>query len=785
MASMDVETISKLCAALVHSKQRIIFHSKNDNDLSELFHLMHEFSPIRKVIYCCKHASLTKMNIASIAKTCAEQHIDIEAVAYKEYTKVLGKSCDFLILDEISFLTANALSATAGTVSQGRAIVFMGENTKQQSLVSDAPSLFFQRIFKFLAFCPFAFFLPSTGEQPFSENIIVDYVPNENSSKEQSNAAIRPDSGCIYINFGITNDQRQIIQKSIDLAKRKEKTLHCIISERGRGKSALLGIMIAYMIVHTNGSIAVAAAHVSQIQVLFEMAIKVLNKLEYTENTNFSIKYQKQGDKRYITQICMLQTGNTAQYTCNTSKFPVNTQFVVIDEAASLDAESLKCFLEHRNILMATTQGGYEGTGRILRKNLETMRTNNTKNTLVEYSQMCEAIRYSSNDAVEKWLDRMLFLTPQLASFHQISSISGCKLQFVNKSLLFDCSEESENVLKSIMGIMGSAHYRNNPDDLQNYAELENSHFCVLLSEDDKNILAVAQLSFEGQINEHDTLSRTGNAIPWVLYENYRTKYFVETLGVRIVRIAVHPEYSSQGLGTLLLKNLILAFKNSKHEEAPTPYTQVNGNLLLENASECRLPCVKWIGVSFGANGQLLRFWKKNDFIPVGIKQTTSKTTGEFSLVMLKAVGSNEECQRTIEGIHTHFIDRFTELMNYSFKDLEPTVCLSLLHSFKTGHKKNEAANFKQIDKMRIADFISGTGSAASIIDLLPHASRIFFMHTAQASLSITQQVLLISIGFQKKSLTETAELLALRQSTLTMVLADAFKKILEITEQQ
>jgi len=105
------------------------------------------------------------------------------------------------------------------------------------------------------------------------------------------------------------------------------------------------------------------------------------------------------------------------------------------------------------------------------------------------------------------------------------------------------------------MSIFVSSHYKNTPNDLQLLSDAPAHGVFVLLGPIDANstdglpdILCAIQVCFEGDINTQtirDNLKRglrpSGDLIPWTVSEQFQDQSFASLSGIRIVRIATHP----------------------------------------------------------------------------------------------------------------------------------------------------------------------------------------------------------------------------------------------------
>jgi len=57
---------------------------------------------------------------------------------------------------------------------------------------------------------------------------------------------------------------------------------------------------------------------------------------------------------------------------------------------------------------------------------------------------------------------------------------------------------------------------------------------------------------------------------------------------------------------------------------------------MLKKLDEVKPPALNYLGTSFGFTQVLLKFWKKNGYEPVYLRQTASDVTSEHSGIMLK-----------------------------------------------------------------------------------------------------------------------------------------------------
>ena len=174
-------------------------------------------------------------------------------------------------------------------------------------------------------------------------------------------------------------------------------------------------------------------------------------------------------------------------------------------------------------------------------------------------------------DPIEVWLSKLLCLEASLANntVNNAPPPKKCELFYINRDTLFSYHSASESFLQKLMGLFVSSHYKNSPNDLQLLSDAPAHQIFVLtppITDSQKSlppILAVIQVALEGKINR-TTIQKTevsgvrpdGNLIPWNIRQQFQDAKFPELSGARIVRIASHPDFQSQGYGSHALELL-------------------------------------------------------------------------------------------------------------------------------------------------------------------------------------------------------------------------------------
>lgn len=788
---------------------------------------LHRCSSLQSIIWCYKNCDTAVDVLAKKQKVAEDDEPmlkwikvhDPEYIPYREGGRILGRTCDMLILQDFEALTPNMAVTCMETVRGGGLIVLLLDREKSLSQLISRPTdlhtelgrnvdcIFNRRFFKLLVRAECCVFLDQKIK-------VMDITPKMEldppagaadmhgpstmavCSPSLDNDILVSDSAAKLALAGLlrlckTADQRSVLESCMQTIDSNERAVVPITASRGRGKSASLGLAAAYAAHSGMSSILVSALHIENVQTLFDFAVTGLLNLGYQKIRDFKVVYSFSGKKRGVSQIYFPKTRQSIRYHHPLEGLKEHPAMLIVDEAASVPLNYLKELLAVGLVFMASTVGGYEGTGRAFKLKLdEYLSTDANGGFRAPRSgaglELQEPIRYAVGDPVEKWLNAVLFLDASVRPLRENPLPSDCKLYYINKPGLFCGNTETEHILSELFALFAAAHYRNSPNDLQILADACNHEVFALLSPGGR-ILCALQIAFEGLL-EKTAAAKEGNLIPWVINENFHDEAFLRALGARVVRIAVHPHVFSAGYGSAALSSLTAALRNGKEPVAAG--TQGKGFIDTGSASvifnlieSVLFPKAEWVGSSFGLTEKLHGFWRKNGFLPVGIKQAASKATGCYSAIVLRGLrGHGEDApgvamDARIEGMCNAFTARFVPLLGYSFRLFSPSLSLALIHSLPRRAVLRQVG-FSQDELCRLRMFAKGAVSAESIMDALPRVAQRFFLGQDIQRLGVLHQSVLLMLGCQFRTLRCACEELGLEDFQLTAVLAKAIEVV-------
>ncbi|GFR30827.1 RNA cytidine acetyltransferase [Trichonephila clavata] len=747
---------------------------------------------------------------------------------YSETDKVLGQTFGMLVLQDFDGLTPNIIARTTESVEGGGIILFLLPNIKNLAELFTLEMLahsryvteshceicprFNKRFVLSLSSCQNCLVLNDTLEIKLLPLIKTDVPDNlekrhdcANIMDSISNLSLSKDLKKIF-QMSRTSDQLSALQKISEvIANTKTASVVSITSARGRGKSAVLGLAVAWALNSRYFRIYVTSPNLENIQTVFKFLVEGLTILNFEEGVDFNVQKNRTGSVDLITGVEVFKKCYGCVFYTAAANFQKaeNAGLVVIDEAAAIPLPLVKKWLYCRTVLMASTINGYEGTGRSLSlKLLKQLRNQSVQQSvnrhILHEIQLNEAIRYTNGDAVEDWLNRLLCLDASIEPPYFNSGppkCQECDLYYVNRDVLFSYNKFAETFLQQLVSLFVSSHYKNSPNDLLMLADAPTHHIFCLLSRQEvnantiPNVICVIQVCMEGNLRgenyqfEHHRRA-SGDLIPWVLSEQFLDCNFTSLSGARVIRIATHPQYQRMGYGHHALQLLCQFYNGHRAEETKILNSSFNNPSLLLQLQDLQQEPLDYIGVSFGLTLELFKFWKKNGFTPLYIRQTENEVTGENTCIMVKSLKS--ETTKWLPDFYSDFLQRFTALLMSSFSRLPASVALIIfkyphLRQLKVLTSKELQFHLSDRSLQRINAFCNQNESHLMILDLLPIISKFYFLgYVKDLYLNMIQESVLICFGLQGRSEDEVAAELDIESEQVMMLFRKSIKKIMK-----
>lgn len=546
-------------------------------------------------------------------------------------TQLLGSELAMVVYDAHSGFDADALGAVSGLVRGGGLLLLLTPPLAQWPSVADPEarrfmagadvaerSRFITRLVQRLSGAAAVYRLEQEGALPLIEALAPAPV------------AEFADPPCR------TADQQQAVAAIIKTAHGHRKRPTVLLSDRGRGKSAALGIAAAQLLSSGSQRIIVTAPRLDATASLFQQAAALLPQARVGRGRI------EHGDAvlEFIAPDELIQTHPSAD-------------LLLVDEAAAIPSPMLDALLDHyARIVFATTVHGYEGSGRgFLLRFSETL---NRRMPGGQQLRLEQPIRWAANDPVEAMIFDALLLNATIADEAQLVGVSvdQCLIEAVDRDLLL----QNETLLSQLFGLLVLAHYRTRPNDLRQL--LDSAGVMVYVMRYGDAVVGTALVANEGGLD--GSLSQAvyegrrrlhGHLLPQSLASHVGLPDAATLHYRRIMRIAIHQQVQHTGLGSAMIRQIVA---DAQREGADA------------------------VGASFGVTAELLRFWQRLQFAPVRIGLQREQSSGSHSLLVMQPL--SERGAQLYRGAHERFHLRLPQLLAEPLRDLDGQLAAALLH---------------------------------------------------------------------------------------------------------
>ncbi|MGR5063207.1 tRNA(Met) cytidine acetyltransferase TmcA [Photobacterium sp. DNB22_13_2] len=498
----------------------------------------------------------------------------MDAIPFNKARLWLGRECQMLTFNGHKGLDAQALGALSGTVVGGGILLLL----LPAEWFENSDSNFNKRLSQLLLQPEVVILEPDTSlpTLPTPNLEEVDSVVNEESN----------------LPFGsLTACQASAVEAVRRVVTGHRKRPLVLTADRGRGKSASLGLAAASLLAERNIKIVITAPSFLACQTVFRHA---------ADQFGVSFSNQKflelgKGSIAFIAPDVLL------------SEMP-SADLVMVDEAAAIPAPLLQALLSNfGRLVFSSTVHGYEGTGRgfavKFRQQLDKVMPQ------WRSLEIKQAIRWADNDPLENWIFNALLLDAETAT----SGLEPNTAQFehLDKVQLLD----SKQLLSSLFGLLINAHYQTSPADLVSLLDDDSLHIWVCRNGD--NVLGCCLIVDEGGFSAElaeqiqlGTRRPRGHLLAQSLAAHLGISEAAMQRSGRILRIAVHPEFQQQGIGQQLLSS-VRVWSEGRYD---------------------------FLGTSFGYVSELLHFWQQAEYQPVRLGLQKDASSGYPSLLCVQPI---------------------------------------------------------------------------------------------------------------------------------------------------
>lgn len=458
-----------------------------------------------------------------------------------------------------------------------------------------------------------------------------------------------------------TGDQQALLQELVRFGMGRRRRPLVITADRGRGKSAALGMAAAKLLLQGRRQILVTAPSADQVQTLFHHALLELAD-EVAQVGPGLLETRTGACLRFLEMQELLATAPEAEV-------------VMVDEAAAIPAPLLKrVLLGWPRVVFASTVHGYEGTGRGFAIRFRKVLDQETPQW--QARSLSTPVRWAPGDPLEALVSRLFLLAAQ-GTDPDIPQPEDAGAVIIEP---WQPGQASEAELAGAFGLLVDAHYRTRPGDLRQW--LDDPMARSWRARVGERILGVLWASEEGglaqELAQQITLGQRrirGHLLPQSLASHSGFPEAASQRCLRVVRIAVANGSRRLGIGRRLLA-------------AAAAYGSRAG--------------LDSLGTSFGGTVELLAFWQSCglQLVRLGLQQEAS--SGEYPVQMLQ--GLSTEGSALAQRLRLRLGEHWRTLVPVAWPRLEPALLLELtealdareqlseddlrdLHSFARGHR--------------------------------------------------------------------------------------------------
>ncbi|WP_077485045.1 GNAT family N-acetyltransferase [Salinivibrio sp. ML323] len=488
-------------------------------------------------------------------------------LSWRQAQQKLGQECGHIVVEVNAQFNAEAFCAIVGCCRAGALIVL-----RIADGVEDMPPSV-QRLLRCL-----------------SEDDSVAFhchwqhrLPRERSVRPQTHSVTQKDA-IAAVEKVVTGHRRRPLLLSAD---------------RGRGKSAALGMAAANLMMKKPRRIIVSSPSPAHASTLFHHLKATLQ----VDDAGQKIDYQG-SQIRFIAPDVLLQDAPAAD-------------LLLVDEAAAIPLPIISQWLnQYSRVAIATTEHGYEGTGRAFTLRLKQML--DAEQPQWRTLKLTAPMRWADDDPVERTLNALFLLNgdddlaTERADMLETEWVKNVVIEPISRHQLY----QDEACLRQLFTLLIAAHYQTSPNDLARL--LDDDALLIFAGWRNDKLVAACVVSQEGGVDWQTCQAVVAGQrrIKGHLFSQSVAAHLGEAEVLRdrlwrVQRIAVSEPYRHQGVGRRLL-----AVVNQHAAEAS----------------------VVGVGVSFGATASLTPFWFKQGFKPVKLGLKRDQASGCYSLQMIKPI---------------------------------------------------------------------------------------------------------------------------------------------------
>ena len=394
-----------------------------------------------------------------------------------------------------------------------------------------------------------------------------------------------------------TREQQRIITTLVTAYNQQSEIVYTIEGHRGRGKSACLGWLIKTIGKEDNhGPVVVTAPS--------KRALGSMTQTAGLQKVNF-----------HALDALLKQRPKAG--------------LVIVDEAAAIPLSQLTKLVKHyKLVVLSSTQDGYEGSGQGYRLKLPHIIS--TLGLTSKAMTLTQPMRWQADDPLETFIRSSFLCDVRIPD--AMLDLATEDLQHVSYRLMTGEKLAQDNeLLKQVYALLMLAHYQTTPQDLR--LLLDHPQHKIYLCYVNDCLVGMAWVAQEGNLDstlaQQISLGRRriqGHLLAQILAQQAGFSIACEMRSWRIQRLVVLPRLQGKGLGSALLNHIYAC--GEAHQ-------------------------IDFIGASFSASNNTLRFWLANNFTSAWLGLRPDTATGLNSVQVIQPISQGAKALK--DQLKCHF----------------------------------------------------------------------------------------------------------------------------------
>ncbi len=572
-----------------------------------------------------------------------------------------------------------------------------------------------------------------------------------------------------YINtLALTDEQIEfldIIFPFMSPYKLPDKKLEELVADKkiiflygayGTGKSTAIALYLFRLILekenNTLKDVVITSTKINHIQTIFKKLESFL--------TEKQIKYKLRKDSSGIIFEIKTTTIKIEYVKC---ELLINIKenkadLIIIDEAGYIPIKDIESMiLSSDRIIILNTNNGYRSTGNVLQNKLynRIYSLAEQHNWLVKELLFSLCSLYHQKDPLELFYNRVFFLENICPTTDIVD---------MDEDEFFLVPHESEDIIKDskpffeLFGILNNSFYINSVKLLQRTIEDRNIKLFSLYESPKKRImLASLIMEYQGSAADPDQqydciqTDQEIDDIPNTLSTHYLDEKFKKMKSVKILRFAKNPMIQNDFIGSKFISLIVQYFENEK---------------------------IDYISASYNSSPGLIRFWIRNDFIPIHIF-LEKEGLWDFRIIQVHPLNDDNIGLFTINNIR--FRKKILFWLRDELKTINPLSAFLLFTIPITYSNKTNQSNLSDFTLKRLMNYFNKRMEYRYVSDAINELieEALVYQNIPDVNLT-TQQKMLILMKIQGLSDAEIAQSLSLNQNEIFKQYHSAIKAIYE-----